>query len=166
MRVLTTMALTTAMAMMAAACGEPAKKTPPPPADANLTYKGSYAQSCRNVVTLENGYMSAECAGADGYIPTKIQASLCQGDIGNSNGVLACNGAVAVDPAAPNTPAPAPAPAPTPAAETKAPAPEAKAVAQETKTAVPAAGADGLRSDAAPSPTPEASAAAPDGAAD
>ncbi len=121
MRVWMTMTLAAA-AMTVAACGEPAKKEPPPPADANLAFKGSYAQSCRNVVTLENGYLSAECAGADGYVPTKIQASLCQGDIGNNNGVLVCNGAVAVDPAAPNTPAPAAAPAP--AAEAKpAPAP-------------------------------------------
>jgi hypothetical protein len=143
MRVLTMMALT-AVTMAAAACGEPAKKAPPPPADANFTFKGSYAKSCRDVTTVENGYLKAECAGVDGFVPTKIQASLCQGDIGNNNGVLVCNGATAVAPNAPNTPAPAPAPAKaSPAA--KAPAakdPAAKADKTPPETpAAPKAGA-------------------------
>ena len=150
MRILTTMAVTTALAMMTAACGEPAKKAPPPPADANMTFKGSYAQSCRNVVTLENGYMSAECAGADGYIPTKIQASLCQGDIGNANGLLVCNGAVAVDPAAPNTPAPT-APASDKAATPAESPPAAKSAADEgSKPQTPDSAAPAAK--AAPAP--------------
>ena len=104
MRVLIILAL--AATALTTACGEPTPKAPPPPADADMTFKGSYAQSCRNVTTPPNGYLKAECAGVDGFLPTKIQASLCEGDIGNNNGVLVCNGTTAVDPESPNTPAP------------------------------------------------------------
>jgi len=56
---------------------------------------GSYQQSCRNISSLGNGVISAECADSSGrYRSTTLQASACQGDIGNSNGILACNGAV------------------------------------------------------------------------
>lgn len=56
---------------------------------------GSYQGSCRNVTSLGNGVISAECADGSGrYRSTTIQASACQGDIGNQNGMLACNGAV------------------------------------------------------------------------
>lgn len=56
---------------------------------------GSYQGSCRNVTSLGNGVISAECADSSGrYRSTTIQASACQGDIGNQNGMLACNGAV------------------------------------------------------------------------
>lgn len=57
---------------------------------------GSYTSSCRNVVSLGNGAISAECADGSGrFRSTTIQANQCQGDIGNQNGMLACNGAVA-----------------------------------------------------------------------
>lgn len=59
-----------------------------------LAQGGSYQGSCRNVANLGNGVISAECAdGAGRYRSTTIQASACQGDIGNQNGILACNGA-------------------------------------------------------------------------
>ncbi len=57
---------------------------------------GSYTASCRNVTSLGNGAISAECADGSGrFRSTTIQANQCQGDIGNQNGMLACNGAVA-----------------------------------------------------------------------
>jgi hypothetical protein len=57
---------------------------------------GSYQASCRNVASLGNGFISAECADGSGrYRSSTLQASACQGDIGNQNGILACNGAVA-----------------------------------------------------------------------
>ena len=63
----------------------------PPPA-----YPGSYAESCRNITTLDGGYISAECASQKGVFNlTYLQAAACKGDIGNNNGVLNCSGAVA-----------------------------------------------------------------------
>jgi hypothetical protein len=63
----------------------------PPPA-----YPGSYAQSCRSITTLDAGYISADCANAQGkFDTTYLQADACHGDIGNNNGTLVCNGAVA-----------------------------------------------------------------------
>jgi len=63
----------------------------PPPA-----YPGSYAQSCRSITTLGGGFISAECANEKGkFDTTYLQAAACHGDIGNNNGVLVCNGAVA-----------------------------------------------------------------------
>lgn len=57
---------------------------------------GSYTASCRNVTSLGNGAISAECADGSGrFRSTTIQANQCRGDIGNQNGMLACNGAVA-----------------------------------------------------------------------
>jgi hypothetical protein len=84
-----------ALAIVAASgCGKHRKAVtaPAPPP----TYPGSYAQSCRNISALDGGYIKADCADTSGhFLLTYLQASLCQGDIGNSNGVLACNGAVA-----------------------------------------------------------------------
>lgn len=57
---------------------------------------GSFTASCRNVSNLGNGTISAECADGSGrYRSSTIQSSACKGDIGNQNGMLACNGAVA-----------------------------------------------------------------------
>ena len=59
-------------------------------------YPGSYAQSCRSIVTLDGGFISAECADEKGkFVTTYLQAAACKGDIGNNNGALVCNGAVA-----------------------------------------------------------------------
>lgn len=59
-------------------------------------YPGSYAQSCRAITTLDGGYISAECANENGAFDTSyLQATACHGDIGNNNGTLVCNGAVA-----------------------------------------------------------------------
>ena len=56
---------------------------------------GSYQGSCRNIQT-SNGVLSAECADTQGnYRQSAINSSQCRGDIGNSNGMLACNGAAA-----------------------------------------------------------------------
>ena len=57
---------------------------------------GSYAASCRNMTSLGNGVMSAECSDGQGrFRSSTIQASACVGDIGNQGGLLVCNGAVA-----------------------------------------------------------------------
>jgi hypothetical protein len=59
-------------------------------------YPGSYAQSCRNIVQLSGGFISAECANGKGQFDISyLQAAACKGDIGNSAGLLICNGAVA-----------------------------------------------------------------------
>lgn len=65
----------------------------PSPASAQ---NGSFRGSCRNVISLGNGAISAECLnGAGRYRSSTIAAGQCQGDIGNQNGMLACNGAMA-----------------------------------------------------------------------
>ena len=58
---------------------------------------GSYQRSCRNV-RFQGGLLSAECTGIRGETHrTAINAGQCRGEIGNANGVLACNGATGVD---------------------------------------------------------------------
>jgi hypothetical protein len=57
---------------------------------------GSYTASCRNIASLGNGAISAECADGSGHFRSStLAAGQCKGDIGNQNGLLACNGAVA-----------------------------------------------------------------------
>jgi hypothetical protein len=94
MRVRTILMVSVLAIFAASACGKRHKTafTPgPPPA-----YPGSYAQSCRNITTLPGGYISAECADSNGRFDLSyIQASICQGDIGNKDGLLVCNGAIA-----------------------------------------------------------------------
>jgi|GEM_PF-3000455 len=57
---------------------------------------GSFQGSCRNVTALGGGAISAECLDGGGrYRSSTLAAGQCQGDIGNQNGMLACNGATA-----------------------------------------------------------------------
>ena len=51
--------------------------------------------SCRNVETLANGYVSAECETTGGYRWSTIRAADCRGDLSNRDGVLVCAGATA-----------------------------------------------------------------------
>lgn len=54
---------------------------------------GSFQSSCRNVQS-SNGTLTAECSdGRGSYRSSSINASQCRGDIGNSSGMLSCNGA-------------------------------------------------------------------------
>jgi hypothetical protein len=56
---------------------------------------GSYGGSCRNTQSA-NGVLTAECADGQGrYHTSSIPFGQCRGDIGNNNGMLTCNGAVA-----------------------------------------------------------------------
>jgi hypothetical protein len=60
-----------------------------------LAQSGSYTASCRNIANLGNGAISAECADGSGHFRSStLAAGQCKGDIGNQNGLLACNGAV------------------------------------------------------------------------
>jgi hypothetical protein len=94
MRVRTVLAISAMAIFAATGCGRHKKAAfhpGPPPA-----YAGSYAQSCRNITSLDGGFITAECADAQGQFQTGyLQASACKGDIGNNNGVLTCNGATA-----------------------------------------------------------------------
>ncbi len=94
MRVYTVLAVAALSLIAATGCHRHSKKDfPPAPPPA---YLGSYAKSCRSITTLEAGYISAECADAKGkFVTTYLAAAACHGDIGNNNGVLVCNGAVA-----------------------------------------------------------------------
>ena len=57
--------------------------------------RGSFEQSCRNI-GISGGLLSAECTDMRGRQQTSsIPYRHCMGDIGNSNGVLVCNGATA-----------------------------------------------------------------------
>jgi hypothetical protein len=94
MRVRITLAVAAMAIFAAAGCGKHKKKAViaagPPPA-----FAGSYIKSCRNIVSLDGGFIAAECANTQGRFDLSyIKASACKGDIGNQNGVLACNGAV------------------------------------------------------------------------
>jgi hypothetical protein len=94
MRTRTVLAVTAIAMIAAVGCGKHKKsqfqKGPPP------AFAGSYAQSCRNITGLDAGFISAECADAKGQFDLSyIHASACKGDIGNSNGLLVCNGATA-----------------------------------------------------------------------
>ena len=61
------------------------------------TATGSFQSSCRNTTT-SNGRVFSECRAPDGqYRRSSIEFGRCSGDIGNQNGILACNGAVAQD---------------------------------------------------------------------
>jgi hypothetical protein len=83
-----------AVSLIAAGCHRH-KGNPFPPAPAP-DYAGSYAKSCRSITTLGSGFISAECADEHGkFITTYLLAAACHGDIGNINGVMACNGATA-----------------------------------------------------------------------
>ncbi|MDB5460640.1 MAG: hypothetical protein JWO72_2381 [Caulobacteraceae bacterium] len=56
---------------------------------------GSFQQSCRNTQTA-GGVLTAECADSNGrFHVSSIPFAQCRGDIGNNNGMLACNGASA-----------------------------------------------------------------------
>ncbi len=58
---------------------------------------GSYGASCR-VVSASGGMLTAQCADIHGGSHTStIPYTRCHGDIGNNNGVLVCNGAVATE---------------------------------------------------------------------
>jgi len=94
MRVHTVLAVAAISLIAATGCHRHSKKDfPPAPPPA---YPGSYAQSCRNITTLDGGYISAECADEKGkFNTTYLQAIACRGDIGNNNGTLVCTGAVA-----------------------------------------------------------------------
>ena len=64
---------------------------------------GGYGQSntrsipseCRNVETLANGYVSAQCPTEDGYRWSSIRLDDCRSALANRNGVLSCSGAQA-----------------------------------------------------------------------
>lgn len=57
---------------------------------------GSFVQSCRNVQTSAEGYLSAECPDQQNrYRWSTIYYPQCRGDIANRNGVLSCDGATA-----------------------------------------------------------------------
>ncbi len=94
MRVHTVLAVAAISLIAATGCHRHSRKDfPPAPPPA---YPGSYAQSCRNITTLDGGFISAECADEKGkFVTTYLQAAACHGDIGNNNGVLVCGGAVA-----------------------------------------------------------------------
>jgi hypothetical protein len=94
MRAHTVLAVAAFSLIAATGCHRHSKKDfPPAPPPA---YAGSYAQSCRNITTLGAGYISAECADEKGkFVTSYLAAATCHGDIGNSNGMMVCNGAVA-----------------------------------------------------------------------
>lgn len=103
-----TFALLGLVAAGAAACGPAPKSAPAAEAGPKPDFAGSYAASCRDVVTLANGYITAACAnGAGDWTQTTLKAAACQGDIGNNAGTLVCNGATATPG---DTPPPEPAP--------------------------------------------------------
>jgi hypothetical protein len=94
MRVLKVLAVAALCLIAATGCHRRRKtafpKAPPP------LFAGSYAQSCRAITTLASGFISAECANTKGHFDlTYLQAAACHGDIGNNDGTLVCNGAVA-----------------------------------------------------------------------
>jgi hypothetical protein len=119
MRARTAVAVTAMAIFAAAGCGKHKKAAAPVGAPA--AFAGSYTQSCRNIVSLDGGVISAECADAKGQFDISyIKAADCKGDIGNQNGLLICNGAIA------STTPPAPAPASDAAVSAAASAPPLK----------------------------------------
>ena len=59
------------------------------------TPSGSFTSSCRDVQSLDNGYISAQCRTDGGWRWSTIRASDCRGDITSRDGVLSCYGATA-----------------------------------------------------------------------
>lgn len=58
---------------------------------------GTYRSSCHKSA-IANGQLQSECLQPDGqHHRSTINVSHCHGDIGNQNGVLVCNGAIAED---------------------------------------------------------------------
>lgn len=58
---------------------------------------GTYRSSCHNS-KIANGQLQSECLQPDGKRHlSAINVTSCKGDIGNQNGLLVCNGAVAED---------------------------------------------------------------------
>ncbi len=115
--------------IVAAGCGK-VKKAPAPPTISGVPgpYPGTYAKSCGNMTKLDGGVLRAQCAGVDGkFILSYIRADDCHGDIGNSNGMLVCNGATASTTALPALPAAASSAAAATAASAVAAAPAAPA---------------------------------------
>mgnify|MGYP003637380404 CR=1 FL=1 len=51
--------------------------------------------SCRNVETMANGYVSAECQTQGGWRWSAIRTLDCRSDLSNRGGVLSCTGATA-----------------------------------------------------------------------
>lgn len=51
--------------------------------------------SCRNVETMANGYVSAECQTQGGWRWSAIRSVDCRSDLTNRGGVLSCSGATA-----------------------------------------------------------------------
>jgi hypothetical protein len=94
MRARTALAIAAMAIFAAAGCGK--QKKAQAPIGAPAAFAGSYIQSCRNIVSLDGGFITAECADARGQFDVSyIKAADCKGDIGNQNGLLVCNGAVA-----------------------------------------------------------------------
>ena len=56
---------------------------------------GGIPSECRNVETLANGFVSAQCPAEDGYRWSSIRPDDCRSALTNRNGVLSCNGAQA-----------------------------------------------------------------------
>ena len=81
-------------AVAVAGCGKHKKTATLPGAPA--AFPGTYVQSCRNIISMDGGFITAECADAQGRFQVSyIKAAACKGDIGNKNGALNCNGASA-----------------------------------------------------------------------
>jgi hypothetical protein len=78
-----------------AGCGKKHKKAAIP-SGPPAAFAGTYVKSCRNIISLDGGFITAECADTQGRFDVSyIKAAACKGDIGNNNGLLVCNGAVA-----------------------------------------------------------------------
>jgi hypothetical protein len=93
MRARTTLVVAAMAIFAAAGCGKHKKAQAPRPP---VAFAGSYALSCRNIVTLDGGFVAAECANLKGHFDVSyIHAAACKGGISNIDGVLTCNGAVA-----------------------------------------------------------------------
>ena len=84
-------------AQMPPAAGQMQQSAIPAPMKTAGTATGSFEGTCRNTTT-SNGRVFSECRAPDGqYRRSSIEYGKCLGDIGNQNGILACNGAVAQD---------------------------------------------------------------------
>jgi hypothetical protein len=117
-----------AMAMFAVAgCGKQKKAAIPAGPPRPPAFAGSYVQSCRNITSLDGGFITAECADTQGHFDVSyIKAAACKGDIGNQNGMLTCNGAVATTTPPPPAPASDAAPSDAAVSSAAAAAPPAK----------------------------------------
>jgi hypothetical protein len=52
--------------------------------------KGSYLQSCRELV-VQGSVLTGECRDSrDNWVPASLDLGSCRGEVGNSNGVLVC----------------------------------------------------------------------------